>query len=101
MSNPIEKPENGLLHPHDLREITELLIQHHGLSEGIFDLGVEFVYAIGPVGVGSEKTKMPGGIFGIKRIGLVTTDAANPAAVDAAIVNPVNPPKKRARKKTT
>lgn len=99
MAQPTNNPENELLHHHELREITELLIKHHGLTEGIFDLGIEFAFAIGPVRIGPEP-QMPGGIFGIKKIGLVTADAGKPTSVDAAAVNPKKSSKKRTSTKT-
>jgi hypothetical protein len=96
MKPPTEKPEKEMTHAHELREITELLIKHHGLNDGIFDLAVEFIYAIGPVGMDAN-IRMPGGIFGVKRIGLMPSDEKSISSVDAAVVNPAK--KKRPVKK--
>lgn len=97
MPSSIKKLKNKIIHPHELREINEILIKHHGLNEGLFELGIEFQFAIGPIGFEPNKS-MPGGIFGVKSIGLVKTDKIGPNTVDAADINPVVSLKKRIKK---
>lgn len=78
---------------HDLREITELLIKHHRLHKGFFDLSLQFQIAVG--GIGAMNSTIPGPlevspgvIIGVKKIGLSKTDVLGPSTVDAAEVNP-------------
>lgn len=88
-----------MTHPHELRELTEILIKYHKLNQGFFELGIEFQFGIGPVGIEPSKT-IPGGLFGVTNIGLVTTKNMGPNTVDAAEINPRVSPSKRVSKKT-
>jgi hypothetical protein len=76
-----------LIGSHELREITELLVKHHGLHEGIFDLAIEFQIAVGGMGMDSSSI-LPGAMINVKRIGLTKAPKAGTATVDAAEVNP-------------
>jgi hypothetical protein len=85
---------------HELREITELLVKHHGLHEGLFDLALEFQIAVGAVGP-DPASIIPGAMFGVRRIGIMKTERAGISTVDAAQVNPSSPAKKVSEKKPT
>jgi hypothetical protein len=80
-----------------LVELTEILVKHQGLHEGLYNLSLEFQIAVGAVGPTPELIS-PGAMIGISRIGLSKTEKekANIQTVDAANVNPA--PKKRERK---
>ena len=80
-----------------LIEMTEILIKHKGLHEGLYNLSLEFQIAVGAVGPAPESI-CPGAMIGVSRIGLSKTEQekANIHTVNAAEVNPA--PKKRARK---
>jgi len=83
----IDPVGNRVVAQYELKEITELLVKHHGLHEGLFDLAFEFQVAIG--GVGSDpKSILPGAMIGIRRMGLTTAIKEGIATVDAAVVNP-------------
>lgn len=73
---------------HELREITELLVKHHGLHEGLFDLALEFQIIVGAVGP-DPSSIFPGAMFGIKRIGITKSAQSGASTVDAAEVNPL------------
>ena len=83
---------------HELREITELLVKHHGLHEGLYDLTVEFQFAVGAVSP-DQKLILPGVMLGVSRIGIMKTEKTGAATVDAAEVNPFSPAKKITAKK--
>lgn len=69
-----------------IREITELLVRHHGLHEGIYDLMTQ--YYIGSGGVGPAPGELlPGLMIGLARIGLVKVPVAGPNSVDASQVH--------------
>ncbi len=80
-----------------LIELTEILIKYKNIHEGLYNLSLEFQFAIGSVGPTPELI-CPGAMIGVSRFGLSKTEKAktNIHTVDAAKVNP--PPKKRARK---
>ncbi|WP_297484401.1 hypothetical protein [Ferrovum sp.] len=80
---------------HELREITELLIKHHDLHNGLYDLSLEFRINIGAVGAvgavgqaSSSPSVIPGITVGISRIGIINAEKVGPSTVDAAKVNP-------------
>jgi hypothetical protein len=80
-----------------LIEITEILIKHQGLHEGLYNLSVQFQIAVGAIGPSPELI-CPGAMLGVSRIGISNTEEekANSHTVNAAKVNPA--PKKRAKK---
>jgi len=83
-----------------LTELTEILVKHQELHEGLYNLSLEFQLAFGAVGPKPELI-YPGAMIGVSRIGLSKTEEekANIHTVDASKVNPA--PKKRARKSKT
>lgn len=80
---------------YSLIEITEILIKHQNLHEGLYNLSVEFQLAVGAVGPTPE-TICPGAIVGVSRIGISKTEVnkKNYLTVDAAKVNPKQKRKK-------
>ena len=88
----------NLVGSHELREITEMLVKHHGLHDGLYDLALEFQIAVGAVGP-DPSSIFPGAMIGVRSIGLVNTDKEGPSTVNAAEVNP-SVTKKAANKKT-
>ena len=76
-----------------LKELAKLLVIHHGLHEGIYDLAIGFQIAVGAVGP-TKETQTPGAMIGVSNVGLVRTEIEGPNTVDAAKVNPM----KRTRK---
>lgn len=99
MQQPATNPQaSKLIGSHELREITELLVKHHGLHEGLYDLAIEFQIAVGAVGP-DPASIVPGAMFGVRRIGIMQTEKAGISTVDAAEVNPSSSVKKVAAKK--
>ncbi|MDB5838079.1 MAG: uncharacterized protein JWQ23_31 [Herminiimonas sp.] len=70
-----------------LQEVAAILVKHHGLHEGLYDLALQFQVAVGAVGPKPEVI-MPGAMIGVSRIGIMKTEQAGPHTVDAAVVNP-------------
>ncbi|MDO9043418.1 MAG: hypothetical protein Q7U64_13930 [Desulfocapsaceae bacterium] len=77
-----------------LIEITEILIKHQGLHEGLYNLSVQFQIAVGAIGPSPELI-CPGAMLGVSRIGISKTEEekVNIHTVNAEKVNPA--PKKR------
>jgi hypothetical protein len=96
-TNPLGQ---DLIGSHELREITEILVKHHGLHDGLYDLALEFQIAVGAVGP-DPSSIIPGAMFGVRRIGIVKTVKPGMSTVNAAEVNPRSVAKKVAAKKTT
>lgn len=74
--------------PLTIKELTDVLIKHYGLHEGLYDLTVEFQIGVGSVGPNKEQL-LPGAMVGVSRVGLVAVKGAAPSVVDAAQVNPL------------
>ena len=100
MQQPATNPDGiELVGSHELREITELLIKHHGIHDGLYDLSFEFQIAIGGVGIDSSPP-VPGAMFGIRRIGISKAAQPGISTVNAEEVNPRHAAKTVAAKKT-
>ena len=81
--------------PLSMRDLALVLVKHYGLTEGIYDLVVEFQIGTGAVGPDQDNL-VPGAMIGVSRVGLVSTTKQGPNTVDAAQINPA----KKLRKKT-
>ncbi len=81
--------------PLSLRELTEVLIKHYGLHEGLYELMLEFQIGMGVVGPGPQGS-LPGASIGLSKLGLMKVEVVGDNTLDAAVVNPA---KKPARKK--
>ncbi len=77
-----------------LSQLAEVLIKHHSIHEGLYDVSFYFQIAVGAVGPQGEQV-VPGAMIGINGIGLAKTENPGPHTVDAAVCNPV----KKSRKK--
>lgn len=73
--------------PLTLKQLTTILIKHHGLHEGLYDLSIEFSFAVGAIGPKPDEL-LPGAMIGVSRIGISTPSSPGPNTVDAAEVNP-------------
>jgi hypothetical protein len=74
-----------------LRELTEILIKHADIHEGIWGPMIEFGFGAGnmPIaGPSNEFALRPAGIVSISQIGLQKFDEQNPLTVDAKTINP-------------
>ena len=71
-----------------LRQVTEILIKHYDLHEGLYELSFEFQIAVGGVRP-SPETVLPGAMIGISGIGISKSDKENINTVDAEKVNPL------------
>jgi hypothetical protein len=82
--------------PLTLKELTILLIQHYGKTEGKFELQLEFQIGAGSFGPDPSK-QVPSVIAGVSKVALVESKGDGPLVVDAASVNRKRPPRKSAR----
>lgn len=79
---PAESPM-AVVPPLSIRELTAVLIRHHGLVEGQFDLLLEYQFGAGAFGPTAD-TVTPGVVVGIAKIGLARAVQKGPLTVDAA-----------------
>lgn len=91
MQQLIDPPVTSL----SLKELAEILVRHHGYTEGIYETTIEFQIAVGAVGPNPQQT-LPGAIVGISKIGLSKISEMNHHSVDASLINA--PKKPRAKK---
>jgi|APGre2960657468_1045069.scaffolds.fasta_scaffold338413_1 hypothetical protein len=87
----------------DLKSLTEVLIRHFDIHEGIYQLNFGFRIGVGGFAMdGSpESPPLPGAMVGVEGVNILRIpDGVDlPNAVDAAKVNPVNKPKANSRSK--
>lgn len=82
-------PPMVVAEPLTMEDLAVLLVKHHNLHTGQYDLMIEF--QVGSSNFGTDPSKIvPGMMVGIKRIGLVqhSGGAIGSITVDAAMVNP-------------
>ena len=70
------------------------MIRIKGFHEGLYDLSIEFSFAVGNIGPTKEQM-LPGAMFGVSGVGLIKTEQVGPNTVDAALVNPTKPSRKK------
>lgn len=90
MSTETKKPELPRVPveaPLSLGELAVLLVKHYDLSEGSFDLMLQYQFGTGAVGPDKEHL-VPGVMIGVVQVGLVPSTKAGPNTVDASLVNP-------------
>lgn len=80
---------NAKLPVHNLRDLAIILVKHHDLHEGRYEISVEFKIAAGNIGSTPEES-LPSGIVGVSGVSLmkVQHDNIHYNIVDAAIENP-------------
>lgn len=83
--------------PLSIHELTEVLIKHHNLHEGRYELLIEFKIGTGMVGIDKESLT-PGAMFGVSKIGLAKSKSDGPMTVDASIINPAKKTQRRKEK---
>lgn len=76
------------------KEVTEALIKHQNLHEGIWQLYVQFAISAANIPTADESQELklcPAAIVPITQIGLIMVDKETPLSVDASKVNPPVP----------
>lgn len=97
--SPIDFP-----HTLDLRSLTEVLIRHFNLHEGVYQLNLGFRIGVGGFAMdgGPDSMPLPGAVVGVEGVSLtkIPSGVSAPNSVDASVVNPApqSRPKSRARK---
>lgn len=71
------------LQPLGLRDLAVLLVKHYGLTEGKFEISIEYQMGSGSFGPSPDRL-VPSVAIGVSRIGLVPSTADTPFTVDAA-----------------
>jgi hypothetical protein len=67
----------------NLPEVTEMLVRKAGLTEGIWQLSVDFSFAAATMGP-SEKEAMPTGLVAVSKLGISRVDKATALTIDAS-----------------
>lgn len=80
--------------PLSMQELTALLIKHYGIHEGRYNLAMEFQISSGAVGPDPTHL-LPGLVIGMAKVGLSASITDDPTTVDAALVNPAKPARKK------
>jgi hypothetical protein len=76
------------------KEITEALVKHQGIHEGLWSLNIQFGLQTTTINVkveedeSKEEVLVPGVIIPLLKMGIKKHDKPNPFTVDAAEVNP-------------
>jgi hypothetical protein len=87
----------------DLKSLTEVLIRHFDVHEGIYQLNFGFRIGVGGFAMDGNpgSAPLPGAVVGVEGVNLsrLPDGMDAPNAVDAAKVNPAPKPKPRARAK--
>jgi hypothetical protein len=84
----VEQPStNPATPPLPLREVGILLVKHHGLHEGLWDVALHIGVSIGQLGVSPDKS-YPGAMFTVSGVALSRVDKIGPLTVNAAEVIP-------------
>lgn len=84
--------------PLSTRELLEVLVKHYGISEGKYELAIEFAIATGPVGPNAEEM-VPGVVFGVRSVALAAVETDTATSVDAARLAPPEAARKSRAKK--
>lgn len=71
------------LPPLGLRELSELLVQHYGLTEGQFDLLLNYQVGVGMFGPNPDQSG-PGLAVSLQNISLIPTRTPNHLTIDAS-----------------
>lgn len=66
-----------------LKEVGRALVQHFGLTEGLWDVTIEFKLAAAAIGPTPDDV-LPSAIASVSQIGLSRVDKAGPSTVDAS-----------------
>ena len=76
------------------RQLTELLIKHAGVHEGLWALTLEFGFAAANVPIAEHDGSLaikPTGMVSVNKVAIQRFDSPTPLTVDAAEVNPATP----------
>jgi len=87
----------------DLKSLTEVLIRHLEIHEGVYQLNLGFKIGVGGFAMdgGPDSVPLPGAVVGVEGVTLarIPEGVEVPNAVDAAKVNPEPKSKSRPRAK--
>lgn len=94
-----EKGPDEILPQHSVQEITAILIKHHDIHEGQYELSFEINIAVGAFAL-SEHGPLPGAAVTFSKLGIKRVEGKPPNSVDAAEVNPAKtrPVREKAKK---
>ncbi len=71
------------LPPLSLLDLGKILVKHYGITEGKYEVSIEFRIGMGSIGPTPED-RLPGAMLGVSGIGIVPTDKEGPLVIDAS-----------------
>lgn len=80
-----------------LEEIAQALMIKQGINEGLWSIGVEFIFSATLAGPNKDEL-LPSGIVGVSKLGLNKSDKEGVLTFNAAKLNPEKKVTKRAKK---
>ena len=85
-----QQPTEQQNHLLTLAELAAILIRHHQIHEGRYELGISFRIGVGTVPGPEGSIPAPGAFMGVEGVSLTPVPPSNegPNIVDAAVVNP-------------
>lgn len=83
---PTEQPNHLIT----LAELATILIRHHQIHEGLYEIGISFRIGVGTVPGPEGSIPAPGAFMGVEGMSLTPAPPGTegPNIVDAAVVNP-------------
>lgn len=82
--------------PLSIKELTAALVKHYELREGLYDLYLEYQFAVGNFGPSASQV-VPSAVVGLSKLGVTKVTQLGPLTVDASEVNPAQPVSRRRR----
>ena len=73
-----------------LKELTEVMIRHQGLRDGLWGIFIEF--GISATNIPSGDELIPAAVVPIMKVGIQRFDAPNATTIDAATISPIVQP---------
>lgn len=76
--------------PLGIKELTAALVRHYKLHEGLYDLFLEYQFALGNFGPNPDQV-VPSAVIGLSKLGITRVSQSGPLTVDASVVNRPQP----------
>ena len=89
VATPIQSPV-PVGTPLGIKDLTAALVRHYGLHEGLYDLYLEYQFAVGNFGPSATQV-VPSTVLGLTKLGVTRVTQTGPLTVDASEVNPGQP----------
>ena len=75
-----------------LREVTEILVRHLGIHEGLWLLNVHYGFSCANLSLDNSPMLRPASVVVLNQLGIMRSAETNSLTVDASVCNPIAPP---------